>query len=104
MIKIFAKKLNLSLNISGIDTIPSFEFNYKENLEYKTYITQEMLKNRILASNSIYLTLTHTDAQIKRYLNLLLKCFKNIKNFERNKIKFNMFLDSLPRSSGMRNS
>ena len=104
MIKIFAKKLNLSLNISGIDTIPSFEFNYKENLEYKTYITQEMLKNRILASNSIYLTSTHTDAQIKRYLNLLLKCFKNIKNFERNKIKFNVFLDSLPRSSGMRNS
>jgi len=104
MIKIFAKKLNLSLNISGIDTIPSFEFNYKENLEYKTYITQEMLKNRILASNSIYLTSTHTDAQIKRYLNLLFKCFKNIKNFERNKIKFNAFLDSPPRSSGMRNS
>jgi glutamate-1-semialdehyde 2,1-aminomutase len=104
MIKIFAKKLNLNMSVNGIDTIPSFEFNYKENLEYKTYITQEMLKNRILASNSIYLTSTHTDAQIKRYLNLLFKCFTNIKNFERNKIKFNVFLDSLPRSSGMRNS
>ena len=37
------------------DGIPAFSFNSQNNLKYKTFITQEMLKSNILASNVIYI-------------------------------------------------
>ena len=39
-----SKKYNLKINISGIESITSFNFDSKNNLKYKTYISQEMLK------------------------------------------------------------
>ena len=57
--------------------------NSKKNLffEYKTLITQEMLKKGYLASNSIYLSVAHTDQILNSYLdNLnLVKVLKIIK-------------------------
>ena len=43
-----------------------------------------MLKNKILASNIIYITIYHTKDNIKKYLSCLDKIFKDISN---NKIK-----------------
>ena len=50
------QKYNLPLNVFGSDGIPSFNFETKDNLKYKTLITQEMLKSNILASNVVYIS------------------------------------------------
>ena len=54
-----ANKYNLKISIEGLDSLASFKFNSDLNLLYKTYITQEMLKKKILASNSIYSCVHH---------------------------------------------
>ena len=40
---------NVKIDIKGINAIPNFSFRSKNNLLYKTIITQEMLKNKIFA-------------------------------------------------------
>ena len=49
-----SKKYKIKINIQGIDPLPSFSFDSKLNLYLKTYLTQEMLKKNILATNSVY--------------------------------------------------
>tara|TARA_Y200000002_G_scaffold382450_1_gene399553 strand:+ start:2041 stop:3345 length:1305 start_codon:yes stop_codon:yes gene_type:complete len=84
-----SKKYNLKINISGIESITSFNFTSKNNLKYKTYISQEMLKKGFLASNTVFLSTTYTKDTIKKYIKNLEPIFKNISKFEKNsKIKF----------------
>ena len=51
-------------------------------MHYKSYITYVMLKNSILASNSIYLSTAHKKSVLKKYFKVLDIIFKNIRNFE----------------------
>ena len=44
-----SKKYNLDIEISGLDTLPSFSFKHKENQKMQTYFTRRMLKFKILA-------------------------------------------------------
>ena len=82
-----AKKNNLQININGIDAIISFSFTSKNNLLYKTFITQEMLKRGILASNLIYLSIDHSKKIIDHYIKNLDDVFKIIsKNLSKSKI------------------
>ncbi len=67
--KIF-KNNNFKVDVLGLDAIPSFVFKSKNNLIYKTFITQEMLKNKYLATNMMYLSLAHTDKVLSNYLEL----------------------------------
>ena len=67
----------------GSNAIPSFLFcdNHEKR---KTFLTQEMLKNKILATNLIYITILHNKDNIKEYIKVLDKAFcdistKNIK-------------------------
>ena len=53
------KKYKIKINIQGIDPLPSFSFDSKLNLYLKTYLTQEMLKKNILATNSVYCCVQH---------------------------------------------
>ena len=46
-----AKKNNIDIEIFGKDSIPQFKFKTSNQI-YKTYLTQEMLKKNILASNN----------------------------------------------------
>ena len=50
--------------------------NYKDNI--KTYITQEMLKRGILASNVVYTSITHDKSILQKYFSALNKIFKYI--------------------------
>ena len=65
-----SKKYNVPINIMGSNAIPSFEF-YKNHSERKTFLTQEMLKNKILATNMIYVTIFHNKNNIKKYVKIL---------------------------------
>ena len=91
-IKNLAEKYNLKIQITGIESITSFNFLYKKNLAYKTFITQEMLKKKYLASNQIYLTIFHTKKIIDKYIKELDPIFKKIESFEKNKINIKKFI------------
>lgn len=80
-----AKKYDLNLEISGIESITSFNFKTKNNLKYKTFISQEMLKKGILASNTIYISTTYNKKVIDNYIKNLDPIFKKIKTFEKSK-------------------
>lgn len=92
-----AKKYNLKINISGIDALPSFTLLYDDWIKYKTFITQEMLKNNILATNTIYVSLAHKDVYIKKYFVILESIFKKINNIENDEdMDIDSYLESLP--------
>ena len=69
----------VNMNINGIYSLSSFKFNSKLHQEYKTLITQEMLKSNILASNVIYPSVSHTEKLMSIYFEKLNEIFKIIK-------------------------
>ena len=87
-----SKKYNVSIKVMGTNAIPSFEF-IKNHPTNKTFLTQEMLKNKILATNMIYINIFHNKANIKKYIKVLDKIFKdiskkNIKKILKSKVCF----------------
>ena len=86
-------KYNLSVSITGIDALPTFSFNSKYNLEYKTFITQEMLKKGYLAGTSIYLSTAHTNEIINTYLIEFEEIIEKIGSIEENGLKIEDLLD-----------
>ena len=87
-------KYNLPIEIYGLDSIPSFKILSANSNKYKTLITQEMLKNNILATNSVYVSIVHKDKYIKKYEKILDKIFLKIKQCEEKKISINNILKS----------
>tara|TARA_X000000368_G_scaffold419092_1_gene422387 strand:+ start:16662 stop:18704 length:2043 start_codon:yes stop_codon:yes gene_type:complete len=80
-----AKKNKININISGLAACPSFTINSKDWVKYKTFITQYMLENKFLASNTIYVSTAHNDKKIiNKYLSLLNLIFKKIRLCEKN--------------------
>lgn len=58
---------NLNIHISGILPLIHFALEYENPLAYKTYFTQEMLKEGFLAGTGVYASLAHTDEIIEKY-------------------------------------
>ncbi len=81
-IKKIWKKLSLNhkldISIQGISSLPNFYFKNRNNLIYKSYITQEMLKKNILATMSIYVCIDHTEKILSNYYDNLNNIFYNI--------------------------
>lgn len=73
-----AEKTGLKIRIFGILPLSHFEFEYEEPLAFKTYFTQEMLAEGFLASNGLYVSLSHTDEIIDKYLEAVEMVFKKI--------------------------
>ena len=71
---------NININIMGISSLPNFNFAYEDNLLFKTYISQEMLKYKILAGNSIYVCIDHNKNILEKYYSILDLIFKKIKD------------------------
>ena len=74
-----AKHNNLDIKINGIYSLSSFTFKSTMHQKYKTLITQEMLKNNMLASNVFYPSISHNDKLLQKYYNNLNDVFKTIK-------------------------
>ena len=89
-----AKKHNLKIKIFGLDSIPCFQFLYNNHLAYKTYLTQEMLKHRILATTQIYISIAHEKNHLENYKNKLDIIFKSIAKFENSNSPMSYFLES----------
>lgn len=75
-----SKKYNLDLVISGLDSMPSFFFKSKHNNHYKSFITEFMLKEGFLATNTVYVSIAHTPEKLASYIQALEKALKIISN------------------------
>ena len=80
-----SKKYNIPINIMGSNAIPSFSFR-DNHIKRKTFLTQEMLRNNILATNMIYITIFHNKHNITKYTKVLEKVFSDISKKKINKI------------------
>ena len=81
-----SKKNNIEIEIFGKDSIPQFKFK-NSNQIYKTYFTQEMLKKKILATNTIYVSIAHKQQVLKKYYKILDQVFNKISKNDLKKIK-----------------
>ena len=61
---ILANKYDLDIHITGLSALPSFSFKTEDNLKYKTFITQEMLKKGYLAAMSVYVCTEHKEQRL----------------------------------------
>ena len=87
IIQSLANKNNINLIISGLDACPSYTIKSNEWMKYKTLITQEFLKMKILGGNTTYVSTAHTDQILKKYELNLNKIFNLIKKIENSEIK-----------------
>ena len=66
-----ADRRGLSIRHNGLPALAGFSFDSPKALEYKTLITQEMLKKGYLAATSCYTCLAHTPDVIEPYFDAL---------------------------------
>ena len=79
---------------SGIPALAGFNFKSSNSLSYKTLITQEMLKKKILASNLFYASISHKEELINNYFELLDNVFTKIAKCENGYLSIEDLLES----------
>jgi len=77
-----ADRHGLSLNTWGLPALTGFTIASEKNLQYKTYITQEMLKKGFLAGNCVYVCTEHTPELLDGYFYALDPIFETIRKCE----------------------
>jgi len=87
-------KYNIKIRIYGLDSIPTFKIISTNSAKYKTLITQEMLKKKILATNMVYVSIAHKKKYLKMYKEVLDQIFFKISKCEEKKISINKILES----------
>lgn len=81
--KKLARELNLPIEVGGFPAISNFKFSSGDNLAYKTYITQEMLKRGYLASTIFYVSTAHDDKLFEKYFEELSEVLTSLKEIIR---------------------
>jgi len=100
--KALGKKYNIPIKIKGLPSMIGFVIKSNDWLKYKTYITQEMLKNNILASNVIYVCIDHGQQEIDNYFQILESIFRVISDCEINNRQIDSLLDGPVCQSGFK--
>lgn len=80
--KDLAAKYNLKISVSGIPALSTYGFVSDNALQYKTFITQEMLKKGFLASTNFYACTEHKDEYIQQYFDALDDVYNTIAQCE----------------------
>ena len=86
-IHFLAKKNKLKIKFTGLDSLIRFNFLSNNSEYYYRFITEEMLRSRILAKNLIYVSTKHNNNNLKKYLKCLKIAFKKISSMEKQKLK-----------------
>ena len=89
-----ARKHNLDICFNGIYPLISYQIKSDNFLKYKTYITQEMLKNGYLASTTCYLSTAHNKKIIDDYSVHLDRIFSKISKCENGLNDINKLLET----------
>ena len=84
---------NVKILIFGISSIPTFNFEGRDSLIYKTYFTQEMLKKGFLASNIIFVSISHNKKILQKYFNAFEDVFSKINKLNKENKKIKKFLE-----------
>ena len=90
---LISKKYNIPITRSAIPAVSSFKIVCKNHLEYKTLISQEMLKRGFIASTHFYACTEHKDIYIDNYLNELDSIFNTISKCETGELNIDDFLE-----------
>jgi len=80
--QLLADKHGLEISVWGIPSLSGFNIKSTKFLEYKTFITQEMLKNGFLAGNCIYVCKSHNKEIVDEYMYYLDSIFKILRECE----------------------
>lgn len=64
-------KYGYEINVTGIPALSSFLIKSENSNKVKTFITQEMLRNNILATNIFYPSIAHSQEHLDLYENFL---------------------------------
>jgi len=97
-----SKVNSVKIDIMGIDALPKFIFRSDKHIEYKTFLTQEMLKKKILASNAIYVSTEHNNQILDEYFEYLNQIFKKISKCENETENIYNLLETKPCLRGIR--
>jgi glutamate-1-semialdehyde 2,1-aminomutase len=97
-----AKNNDLKISISGIPALSSYSFEGDHNLEFHTYVTQEMLKKGFLAADRLYACTEHNDEILTKYFDALNGVFKNINDITKSEKNIKEFLEGPVRHSGFK--
>jgi len=68
----------IDISVRGLDALAGFNFESEHDHHYKSFITEHMLSHSILATNSIYTCISHTEDKIQYYFDCLDNCFHEI--------------------------
>ena len=77
-----AKKYGVEITLGGIPAVSTFSFSGSKALEYKTLITQEMLKKGFLAGTAFYACMKHDSNILEAFEEYLDPIFKIIGDCE----------------------
>ena len=97
-----ADQHKLNITIKGIDALPLVRFNYDQEPEMKTFLTQEFLKKKFLTSTYVYPCIFFDNKILKRYSKILNNIFKKMSNHINNGKKISSLLDGPRCKTGMR--
>lgn len=100
--KELAQNHKLKISISGIPSLSTYSFNSDKALEYKTYLTQEMLSKGFLASTNFYACTEHSDEYINMYFNALDDIYHTISQCEKDEKNINDLLEGPVCHSGFK--
>ncbi len=79
-LKSIADKNNLKIKFLGMDTLLTFSIEGINNNELNKFISENMIKKGFLAGNRLYVSLSHTDSLIKKYIKNMDIVFKKVKS------------------------
>jgi glutamate-1-semialdehyde aminotransferase len=84
-----SKRQKVKIITNGIPALSTFNFQHKDSLKFKTFLTQEFLKRGYLASSSFYSSTEHSEKIINDYLEIfeeimsqISDCISGIKNID----------------------
>ena len=100
--KDLANNYNIDISISGIPALSTYVFNSPFHQEFKTFITQEMLKKGILASTSFYASIAHSDDEFSVYFDVLNDIFMKISKCQIGEANIFDFLEGPVSHSGFK--
>lgn len=74
-----AGRHNLRIKVMGIPSLTTFAFDDRNSLQLHTLFTQEMLNRGFLASRSVYVSYSHSEDHVQRYLQCVDEVFELVK-------------------------